>query len=169
MSITTNKACFHILRSRQLTKLLYHSIRAILDANRNSLMLLDLKFSVGTLGLAMGTFLAGLYGMNLENFIEETNWGFGAVTGISTIFSLIVCYYGMARLRKVQRVKMLGGSSGSASGRRGHCEPHWLGPDEPAMLREAKYKDRLKRMNTTRPAPKKTWKQSLFGWMKFRG
>ncbi|KAK0387949.1 hypothetical protein NLU13_4193 [Sarocladium strictum] len=81
-------------------------VRAILDANRNALMLLDLKFSVGTLGLAMGTFLAGLYGMNLENFIEETNWGFGGVTAVSTIFSLVVCWYGLGKLRRVQRIKM---------------------------------------------------------------
>ncbi|KID72535.1 Mitochondrial inner membrane magnesium transporter MRS2 [Metarhizium brunneum] len=82
-------------------------VRAILDANRNALMLLDLKFSVGTLGLAMGTFLAGLYGMNLENFIEETNWGFGAVTGMSTVASIMVCWYGLIKLRKVQRIKMM--------------------------------------------------------------
>ncbi|KAG6034249.1 magnesium ion transporter [Claviceps citrina] len=82
-------------------------VRAILDANRNSLMLLDLKFSVGTLGLAMGTFLAGLYGMNLENFIEETNWGFSAVTGISSLASIMVCWYGLIKLRKVQRIKMM--------------------------------------------------------------
>ncbi|KAK0633296.1 mitochondrial inner membrane magnesium transporter mrs2 [Immersiella caudata] len=87
-------------------------IRAILDANRNSLMLLDLKFSVGTLGLAMGTFLAGLYGMNLNNFIETASWGFGAVTGVSTIFSLLVCWYGLVKLRKVQRIKM-GGHGGN--------------------------------------------------------
>ncbi|OAA62499.1 magnesium ion transporter [Niveomyces insectorum RCEF 264] len=84
-------------------------IRAILDANRNALMLLDLKFSIGTLGLAMGTFLAGLYGMNLENFIEATHWGFGTVTGASFAFSLLVCWYGLVKLRKVQRVKMHGG------------------------------------------------------------
>jgi magnesium transporter len=70
-------------------------------------MLLEIKFSVGTLGLAMGTFLAGLYGMNLENFIEETHWGFGSVTGISVIFSLIVCWYGLTKLRRVQRIKMM--------------------------------------------------------------
>ncbi|PNP48712.1 mitochondrial inner membrane magnesium transporter mrs2 [Trichoderma gamsii] len=83
--------------------------RAILDANRNALMLLELKFSIGTLGLAMGTFIAGLYGANLENFIEETNWGFGAVTAASTVFSLVVCWYGLVRLRKIQRIKMIGG------------------------------------------------------------
>ncbi|KAJ3503015.1 hypothetical protein NM208_g16602 [Fusarium decemcellulare] len=84
-------------------------VRAILDANRNALMLLELKFSVGTLGLAMGTFIAGLYGMNLENFIEETNWGFGGVTGISVVFSLIVCWYGLTKLRRVQRIRMMDG------------------------------------------------------------
>ncbi|KAF4504170.1 hypothetical protein G6O67_008357 [Ophiocordyceps sinensis] len=82
-------------------------VRAILDANRNSLMLMELKFSVGTLGLAMGTFLAGLYGMNLNNMIEETGWGFGVVTGASMAFSLLVCWYGLKKLRKVQRIKMM--------------------------------------------------------------
>lgn len=71
-------------------------------------MLLELKFSIGTLGLAMGTFIAGLYGANLENFIEETNWGFGAVTATSIVFSLLVCWYGLVRLRRIQRIKMAG-------------------------------------------------------------
>jgi magnesium transporter len=76
-------------------------------------MLLDLKFSIGTLGLAMGTFMAGLYGMNLENFIEETNWGFAGVTGVSVVFSLFVCWYGLVKLRKVQRIKMMIDERGS--------------------------------------------------------
>ncbi|KAK5998781.1 Mitochondrial inner membrane magnesium transporter MRS2 [Cladobotryum mycophilum] len=83
-------------------------VRAILDANRNALMLLELKFSIGALGIAVGTFIAGLYGANLENFIEETNWGFGSVTVASVIFSLVVCWYGLAKLRKIQRIKMSG-------------------------------------------------------------
>lgn len=79
-------------------------------------MLLELKFSIGTLGLAMGTFLAGLYGMNLENFIEDTNWGFGTVTSFSFAFSMLVCWYGLVKLRKVQRVKMHGSSSHGSMG-----------------------------------------------------
>lgn len=121
-------------------------------------MLLDLKFSVGTLGLAMGTFLAGLYGMNLENFIEETNWGFSAVTGISALASLMVCWYGLRLLRRVQRVRM-----GQASSQRGRnssgskspdntaCEPYtmtrdWYRDDSPTALLEAKHRERLKRI-----------------------
>jgi magnesium transporter len=104
-------------------------------------MLLDLKFSVGTLGLAMGTFLAGLYGMNLENFIEETNWGFGAVTAISTFFSLLVCWYGLVKLRKVQRVKMYGSSM-----KRGN-EGHWFREDGTDVLLDPSNRERLRRIN----------------------
>ena len=108
-------------------------------------MLLDLKFSVGTLGLAMGTFLAGLYGMNLENFIEETNWGFGAVTGVSTIFSLIVCWYGLVKLRKVQRVKI----GGSVS--RGGPNP-WLTEGNTVDLLDPNNRERLRRVNMLKNA-----------------
>ncbi|KAI1617436.1 hypothetical protein EDD37DRAFT_619945 [Exophiala viscosa] len=83
-------------------------VKAILDANRNQLMLLELKFSVGTLGLAGGTLVAGLYGMNLNNFIDETNWGFTGVTAACFVLSGVICMYGMRKLRKVQKVRMWG-------------------------------------------------------------
>jgi magnesium transporter len=83
-------------------------VRAILDANRNQLMLLELKFSVGTLGLAGGTLIAGLYGMNLKNFIEESDWAFGSVSTICFVSTAVICVYGMRKLRKVQKVRMWG-------------------------------------------------------------
>ena len=83
-------------------------VKAILDANRNQLMLFEIKVSVGTLGLAGGTLIAGLYGMNLNNFIEETNWGFSGITAICFGLSAIIAIYGMRKLRKVQKVRMWG-------------------------------------------------------------
>ena len=83
-------------------------VKAILDANRNSLMLLDLNFSIGTLGIGSGAFVASLYGMNLKNFIEESDLGFMGVSTWSFTFAAIVCLYGMTKLRKVQRVSMWG-------------------------------------------------------------
>ncbi|KAL2830248.1 hypothetical protein BDW59DRAFT_22659 [Aspergillus cavernicola] len=83
-------------------------VKAILDANRNSLMLLDLKFSIGTLGLATGTLFSALYGMNLKNFIEESDLGFGAISIGCFAISALVCVYGLAKLRKLQRVRMWG-------------------------------------------------------------
>lgn len=73
-------------------------------------MLLDLKFSIGTLGLATGTLFAGLYGMNLKNFIEESDYGFGGVSATCFAITAVVCYYGLAKLRKLQRVRMWGES-----------------------------------------------------------
>ncbi|KAE8150037.1 hypothetical protein BDV25DRAFT_140228 [Aspergillus avenaceus] len=85
-------------------------VKAILDANRNSLMLLDLKFSIGTLGLATGTLFSALYGMNLKNFIEESDFGFGGVSVTCFVITAVVCVYGLAKLRKLQRVRMWGES-----------------------------------------------------------
>jgi magnesium transporter len=71
-------------------------------------MVLDLKFSIGTLGLAAGTLCSALYGMNLKNFIEESDIGFAAVSGTCFVFTVFVCAFGLLKLRKVQRVRMWG-------------------------------------------------------------
>lgn len=84
-------------------------------------MLLDLKFSIGTLGIGSGAFVAALYGMNLKNFIEDSDLGFWGVTGWCAVFAGMVCAYGLTKLRKVQRVSMWG-----ESGRKG---PSWRHAD----------------------------------------
>jgi magnesium transporter len=106
--------------------LMMNRVKAILDANRNSLMLLDLKFSIGTLGIGSGAFVAALYGMNLKNFIEESQLGFVAVSAWSFVFAAIVCAYGLTKLRKVQRVSMWG-EAGKRGGR-----GSWRATDEEA-------------------------------------
>lgn len=85
-------------------------VNIILDSNRNSLMLLDLKFQIGTLGLGGGAFVASLYGMNLQNFIEETSWGFGTVSGVVSVVSIFIILYSLRHLRRVQRVTMMMGT-----------------------------------------------------------
>ena len=97
--------------------------RAILDSNRNELMLLDLKVGIGTLGLAGGTLIAGLYGMNLENFIETSHFAFGGVSAVCFGLATIICMYGMRKVRKVQKVRMWG--EGSLSFRA--IERNWEG------------------------------------------
>ncbi|PYH97658.1 cora-domain-containing protein [Aspergillus ellipticus CBS 707.79] len=134
-------------------------VKAILDANRNSLMLLDLKFSIGTLGLATGTLFSALYGMNLKNFIEESDLGFGAVSVTCFAITVVVCAYGLAKLRKLQRVRMWGESGagsgpmvplptrgGSLLGQRSNwradaIEPLWSGLPEGRMERMKRIKD----------------------------
>jgi hypothetical protein len=77
-------------------------------------MLLELRFSVWTLGLTSGTFIAALYGMNLKNWIEEHDIGFWGVSGICFFVSSIVLVYGLKKLRMVQRVSMWGNTSTSS-------------------------------------------------------
>lgn len=105
-------------------------MKAILDANRNSLMLLDLKFSIGTLGLGSGALIAGLYGMNLKNFMEESDLGFLGVTGSCFIFAAVVCGTGLHKLRRVQRVSMWGDRRRIPGGRGSwnQVEPGFVGP-----------------------------------------
>ncbi|KAL9084099.1 MAG: hypothetical protein Q9165_008237 [Trypethelium subeluteriae] len=102
-------------------------VRAILDANRNALMQLDLKFSVYTLGLAAGTFTAALYGMNLKNFIEESDLGFWGVSAFCAFSCIVVFGYGLQKLRRVQRLKMWGGEQADRLGRIGGVESMGLG------------------------------------------
>ena len=104
-------------------------------------MLLDLKFSIGTLGIGSGAFIAALYGMNLKNFMEDADLGFISVTGLSCVFAGIICSYGLTKLRKVQRVTMWGESGrgkrgswrdveiGSAASLPSLAQAGGLGPD----------------------------------------
>lgn len=127
-------------------------------------MLLDLKFSVGTLGLAMGTFLAGLYGMNLENFIEETNWGFGVVTSMSSVASILVCWYGLIKLRKVQRIKMMRNERPHVP-RTTHYACHYPYGDESALgLLDSRNRELLRRAHMQKAAM--TTRRSWFEFWK---
>ena len=124
-----------------------NSVKAILDANRNSLMLLDLKFSIGTLGIGSGAFIASLYGMNLKNFIEESNLGFMGVTAWSFVFAALVCGYGMTKLRKVQRVSMWGEQGKRSRG-------SWR---DVAAMPPLPGESRVERLKRTREAKHQAW------------
>lgn len=83
-------------------------INIILDSNRNQLMLLGLRFSIGLLSLGAGMFTASAYGMNLENFIEEEDYGFPLVILVTVVPIGLLFLYSMKHLRKLQRVTMMG-------------------------------------------------------------
>lgn len=73
-------------------------------------MVLDIKFTICTLGIAAGTFVAALYGMNLTNFLEESDLGFGSISAICALFTAAGVMWGLKVLRRVQRVRMSGGA-----------------------------------------------------------
>lgn len=88
-------------------------INIILDSNRNQLMLLGLKFSIGLLSMGSSIYVASLYGMNLENFIEEGNIGFALVTTVGVCSMGWLFVHSIRRLQRLQRVTLMGSSKTS--------------------------------------------------------
>lgn len=85
-------------------------VNIILDTNRNSLMLFELKITVYTLGFTVATLLPAFYGMNLKNYIEESTFGFGAVVVFSIIQGILLTMLNFRKLRKVQKLTMMDGT-----------------------------------------------------------
>lgn len=102
-------------------------------------MLLDLKFSIGTLGIGSGTLFAGLYGMNLKNFIEESEVGFLGISSLSFAFAAVICYLGLIKLRRVQRLSM------HSNGEVGRNRAGWNDFDPMIMIGDGKV-DKRKRL-----------------------
>ena len=67
-------------------------------------MMLEVHFSVAMLSIATGTYVAGLYGMNLINGLEEAAHGFSVITGGSFIGIIGVAIFGLYKLRRVRRI-----------------------------------------------------------------
>lgn len=61
------------------------TMNVILDAKRNQIMVFEVRLAIIMIGLAAGTFIAGLFGMNLINYMEDSSWGFVTMTGVSIV------------------------------------------------------------------------------------
>lgn len=86
-------------------------VNIILDANRNSLMLFELKVTIYTLGFTVATLIPAFYGMNLKNYIEESYYGFGAVTVFSIIQGILITLWNFKKLHRVQNLTMMANTS----------------------------------------------------------
>ncbi|GAA5973190.1 hypothetical protein JCM11641_006313 [Rhodosporidiobolus odoratus] len=80
-------------------------IELILDSNRNSLLGLDLKVSIATLGLTAGALLAALFGM-LTTYLETTPWAFPFVTLSSFLIASGATLYGLRHLNRIRKVNL---------------------------------------------------------------
>ncbi|PVG00729.1 Mg2+ transporter protein cora-like protein [Serendipita vermifera] len=79
-------------------------VELILDANRNNLLALDLKVSIMTMGLGAGALFAGLFGMNLANWMEDSFAAFLGAAGIAIGLAIGLAWAGIRRLNKLRRV-----------------------------------------------------------------
>ncbi|RHY06261.1 hypothetical protein DYB25_003981 [Aphanomyces astaci] len=76
-----------------------------LDAKRNFLLSVDLSLTLmGTL-LAMPTFIVGAFGMNLNSYIQETDYIFWIVFAVCIQF-VLVGYYVVVQFLKLQGINM---------------------------------------------------------------
>ncbi|CDO71150.1 hypothetical protein BN946_scf184845.g20 [Trametes cinnabarina] len=85
-------------------------VELILDSNRNALLALDLKISILTMGIGVGTLLAGIFGMNLKSHIEEHEWAFYAMGAATIAFSLGAAMLGTRRLARIRKVGLSNGN-----------------------------------------------------------
>ncbi|KAG2104424.1 uncharacterized protein F5147DRAFT_704581 [Suillus discolor] len=79
-------------------------VELILDSNRNALLALDLKVSIGTMGIGTGALIAGLFGMNLKSHMEEMPYAFMAMSTLSSAVALFVAWAGLRRLAQIRKV-----------------------------------------------------------------
>ncbi|KAG8838518.1 magnesium ion transporter [Serendipita sp. 400] len=79
-------------------------VELLLDANRNNLLALDLKVSIITMGLGAGALFAGLFGMNLANYMEESVVAFLGASVTAVGLAIILAMGGIRRLDKIRKV-----------------------------------------------------------------
>jgi len=90
-------------------------VELILDSNRNALLSLDLQVSILTMGLGVGTLIAGLFGMNLTSHMEENSYAFTIMSAMSILFAVLCS---MAALRRLARIRKMGLAPNSKSKRK---------------------------------------------------
>ncbi|PLW06543.1 hypothetical protein PCANC_26428 [Puccinia coronata f. sp. avenae] len=102
-------------------------IDLILDSNRNTLLALDLKVSIGTMGLGLGALTAGLFGMNLRTHLEADPYAFYIVTGSTLVAVALSIGYGCRRLYRLRRVGLTSSSAAgpSSSSHTSHRRVGW--------------------------------------------
>lgn len=99
-------------------------INLILDAHRNNLMLFEIRVTIATLAVAGGAFVAGLYGMNLKNFFEESDYGFLMVTGSAIVITGVILAFFRVKLKLMQKLTLQPPKSTQQRAIARHIESH---------------------------------------------
>ena len=81
-------------------------INIILDAHRNSLMLFEIRMGISSLAVGCGTFIAGLFGMNLMNGLETHQYGFLSITGFAFLMTMGLWLAIRRKLKLMQHVSL---------------------------------------------------------------
>ncbi|CCM01214.1 uncharacterized protein FIBRA_03262 [Fibroporia radiculosa] len=95
-------------------------VELVLDSNRNALLALDLKVSIWTMGIGIGTLVAGMFGMNLKSHIEDNTYAFAIMSVFSVVIALVFSWTGLRRLARIRKVGL------ATNSRKLSVRHHWL-------------------------------------------
>lgn len=82
------------------------AVQSILDVRRNQIMIFEAQLEIWMLGFAASTFVAGLYGMNVVNYFEDSASAFAVLTAACVAGTVVISRYGMWKLKKFRRLHL---------------------------------------------------------------
>lgn len=82
------------------------TIQSTLSVRRNQIMVLEAKIEIIMLALAVGTLVAGWYGMNVINYFEESSHAFAVLVSLSLMGISSGSWYGMRKLRHIYKLRI---------------------------------------------------------------
>lgn len=82
------------------------AILSVLDVRRNQIMVFEAQLEICMLGFAVPTFVAGLYGMNVINYLEDHPYAFPSLVAGCMMGMLILARIGMSKLQKLRRYRL---------------------------------------------------------------
>ncbi|KAJ5494852.1 Mg2+ transporter protein CorA-like/Zinc transport protein ZntB [Penicillium fimorum] len=81
------------------------TIQSILDVRRNQILVFEAQLEICMLGFAVSIFVAGLFGMNVENFFEESTSAFAILVGACVMETVTIAKYGLWTLNKFRKLR----------------------------------------------------------------
>ncbi|EIW51629.1 Mg2+ transporter protein cora-like protein [Trametes versicolor FP-101664 SS1] len=93
-------------------------VELILDSNRNALLALDLKVSILTMGIGIGTLVAGVFGMNLKSHFEDHDYAFYVMSVAAIAACTGAAWIGVRRLARIRKVGLSNGNRKKPENRR---------------------------------------------------
>ena len=87
-------------------KTLENSIGFMLDAVRNELLAFEIRINIITMGLGVGAFIAGVFGMNFSTGLEQHPSAFYLLTGASIFLMTGIVAMAMTRLLRYRKIRL---------------------------------------------------------------
>jgi magnesium transporter len=81
------------------------TIQSILNVRRNQILVFEAQLEICMLGFAVSTFVAGLFGMNVANFFEESKSAFAILVGACVMGTVTIAKYGLWKLNKFRKLR----------------------------------------------------------------